>query len=216
MAIMIKKEAGQTDREELLNTISHGIAASAAIGGCALLIIFGAMHPAAWSLFSMIVYGTCLILVYTTSTFYHYSKNSTIKKRLRIADHACIFLMIAGTYTPILLITIGGVLGWVLFAVQWILAISGILLKIFFTGKYEFLSILMYITMGWLAVFKIDYLHDVIPEIGFWLLIVGGLSYTLGIIFYLIDCKMRFAHFIWHLFVIKGSVLHFLVILLYV
>lgn len=213
---MIKTEAHQSNLEEKLNSISHALAACASIAGFVVLIISGAMHSAAFSLFTVIVYGLCLIFVFTASALYHSTQNPVIKNRLRIMDHSGIFLMIAGTYTPVLLLIIGGTWGWAFLAIQWMLAIAGVIIKIFFTGRFEFLSLIMYLMMGWLGLLKIEYLYNTLPATGYWLLISGGLAYTSGILFYIIDHKVRFAHFIWHLFVVKGSILHFLMILLYV
>lgn len=206
----------QTRQEELFNSISHGITALAAIGGLVVLIVFGAKSDKNWSLFSALFYGISLLLLYVFSSVYHLLKHPKAKRVFMILDHCGIFLLIAGTYTPVMLITIGGTLGWTFFAFQWGMAAIGIALKVFFTGKYDLLSTLMYAIMGWIIVLKIELLKTLLPETAFWLLVAGGLAYTAGIMFYIIDYHMKMAHFVWHLFVIAGSILHFLMLVLYV
>ncbi len=206
----------QSVTEEWFNAVSHGVAALTAVGGFVILIVFGLQSEAQWSLFSAFFYGISLILLYTASTLYHAVQKIKWKHVFNIFDHSGIFLLIAGTYTPVLLITIGGNLGWTLFGVQWGLAIIGIILKIFFTGRYEIASLMMYAFMGWFILFKIGFLYAALPTIGFWLLVGGGLAYTIGIIFYVLDKRLFLSHFIWHLFVVAGSVMHFLLVLLFV
>ena len=139
-----------------------------------------------------------------------------MKHVFRVLDHSSIFILIAGSYTPVLLISIGGNIGWSMFIAQWSMAIFGIIFKIRYTGKYEFISILLYLTMGWMAVFQWDHLINSISEPAFKLLLSGGLAYTIGILFYLFDYKFKYFHFIWHLFVIIASALHYMMILKYV
>ena len=200
--------------EETLNSISHGFAAIASVIGFIALTLNSSKQE--WVLFSSIVYGLSLIILYTCSTLYHWSRNKKIKHVLRIADHCSIFILIAGTYTPILLISIGGSVGWYFFGIQWALVLIGIVLKLFYTGKYEIISVLIYITMGWMVIFKWDYLTNSISDTAFNLLLAGGIIYTIGILFYLLDSKIKYFHFVWHLFVITGSVLHYIVIFKYV
>jgi len=145
---MLKKEVEkQTYREEWFNTISHGITALTAIGGLVVLIIFGALSDKQWTLFSALFYGLSLVALYTFSTLYHGLRNEKAKRLFNILDHCGIFLLIAGTYTPILLVAIGGTRGWVFFGVQWGLALFGVILKIFYTGKFRLASTLVYIFM---------------------------------------------------------------------
>lgn len=125
-------------------------------------------------------------------------------------------MLIAGTYTTVLLISIGGFTGWLFFGIQWSMALIGILLKVFFTGKYNLLSTLLYAIMGWIIVFKIDLVKASLPDPAFWLLVSGGLTYTVGIIFYIVDTRMKYSHFIWHLFVMAGSILHFIMMAMYI
>lgn len=206
----------QTQGEEISNAISHGITALTAIGGFVVLIVFGAKSDQEWSLFSALFYGVSLVLLYTFSTLYHGITHRKAKRVFNILDHCGIFLLIAGTYTPVMLITIGGVTGWVFFGIQWSMAVIGIILKIFFTGRFNLLSTLLYAFMGWIIVFKYELIRSALPDPAFWLLAAGGLSYTVGIIFYIIDHRMKFAHFIWHIFVMAGSLLHYLMMVLYI
>ena len=208
-------ENQQTYIEEMLNSISHGIAAIASIIGFIALIIFTSSHQE-WMLFSTIVYGMSLIILYTSSALYHGSRNKKMKQVFRILDHCSIFVLIAGTYTPVLLISIGGSIGWWIFGIQWTLALMGFIFKFFYTGKHESISILIYIIMGWMITIKWDYLTNAISDSALNLLLAGGIIYTIGIFFYILDSKIKYFHFIWHLFVIAGSTLHYIMIFKYV
>jgi len=200
--------------EEILNSVSHGIAAIASIVGLIALIINSSKQE--WMLFSVIVYGSSLIILYTFSTLYHGVRNERIKHLFRILDHCSIFILIAGTYTPILLISIAGSTGWWMFGIQWILVLIGFIFKLFYTGKYESISVFIYIMMGWMVVFKWDYLTNAISDSAFNLVLAGGIIYTIGIFFYLLDSKIKYFHFVWHLFVMTGSTLHYIMIFKYV
>ena len=210
------KRTHQTDTEEWFNTISHGIAALASAGGFVLLVMLGNSSEQSFALFSSLVFGASLVSLYTFSTIYHGARNEKTKKIFHILDHCGIYLLIAGTYTPVLLVSIGGTTGWVIFGVQWAIALTGVGLKIFYTGKFDLLSTLMYAIMGWMIVLRWQELVASIPSDALALLLAGGISYTLGIVFYLIDTRMKFSHFIWHLFVMAGSFLHFIMIVKYV
>jgi len=213
---MTNKRTEQSNFEEWFNTISHGITALVAIAGLVVLIVMGARSDEPYGLFSAIFYGISLVILYTMSALYHGIQNKSTKELFNIFDHISIFLLIAGTYTPVLLVTIGGSTGWTLFGIQWGIALLGIVLKVFFTGRYEIASLLLYAIMGWMIVFRIDELAAQIPSGGFWLLVSGGVAYTAGIIFYVIDTRLKLAHFIWHLFVIAGSLLHYLMMVMYI
>lgn len=206
----------QTRREEWFNAISHGITALTAIGGLVVLIVFGARSDKEWSLFSALFYGGSLVALYTFSSVYHAITHEKAKYIFNILDHCGIYLLIAGTYTPVLLITMGGTAGWVLFGIQWGMAAIGVILKIFYIGRYSLLSTFMYALMGWIIVVKINTIASLLPAPAFWLLVSGGLAYTVGIVFYIIDGKMRYAHFIWHLFVMAGSILHYMMMVMYI
>lgn len=206
----------QTIGEEIANSVSHGITALCAIAGFVIILIFGIKSEKEFSIFSALFYGLSLISLYTFSTLYHSLRNKTAKRVFNILDHCGIFLLIAGTYTPVSLLSIGGTTGWLLFGIQWGIAFVGISLKVFYTGRFNTLSTILYAFMGWMILFKIDLVKFVLPIPAFWLLATGGFAYTIGIVFYIIDTRMKFSHFIWHLFVIAGSVLHFLMMVLYV
>lgn len=211
-----KSHKHQTYSEEVLNSISHGLTALTAIGGFVVLIVFGAISNEQWALFSALFYGLSLVALYTFSTLYHSLRNQKSKRFFNILDHCGIFLLIAGTYTPMLLVSIGGTTGWVIFGLQWGLALIGIVLKIFYTGRFRLASTLIYIFMGWIIVFQWKTLVSSIPDPAFWLLISGGIAYTVGTIFYMLDGRIKYSHFIWHLFVMAGSILHYLMIIMYV
>lgn len=213
---VIESTQAQSKTEEWFNSVSHGITALTAIGGLVVLIVMGAKSDQHLSLFSALFYGSSLVLLYIFSTVYHGLRHQPSKHVFNILDHCGIYLLIAGTYTPILLLTIGGTTGWIFFGFQWTMALIGITLKIFFIGKYRLLSTLMYALMGWVIVVKINLVKSLLPEPAFWLLVSGGLAYTVGIIFYVIDYRMKLAHFVWHLFVMAGSILHYLMMVMFV
>lgn len=206
----------QTNTEEWFNTISHGITALAAIVGFVILVVLGNSSEKCCTLFSSIIYGLSLVSLYTFSTLYHGLRNEKAKRVFQILDHCGIYLLIAGTYTPVLLVSIAGTTGWMIFGVQWTIALIGIVMKIFYTGKFDKISTLIYAVMGWMIVIKWQELVDSIPSAALNLIIAGGILYTLGIVFYLIDTRIKFSHFIWHLFVIVGSLIHYIMIVKYV
>lgn len=204
----------QTPFEEKLNTVTHAIGVLFGIAALILLIVFN-NQKSHWSLFSVIVYGISIIVLFTASTLYHAVKGAKRKHYFRIVDHISIYLLIAGTYTPVLLITLHGSLGWMLFWIVWAIAAFGVILKLFFTGRFEIFSTLLYLVMGWLIVFDFSNLSDVIGSNGILFLFGGGLSYTVGILFYAIQ-KIPYNHVIWHLFVLAGAIFHFFMIFFYV
>ena len=198
----------QSKREELLNAWSHGIGAVLGIVGLILLIInVDSSKP--WSLFSVIIYGLSIVILFTASTAYHAISNYDLKQKFRVVDHISIYLLIAGTYTPVLLIMLPESLGWPLFYAVWGIAIFGVILKLFFTGKFEIFSTLLYLVMGWLIVFDFSTLSELMHPNGILWLFAGGLFYTVGIVFYAIH-KIPYNHVIWHFFVLAGAICHFL------
>ena len=204
----------QTKLEEQLNAWTHGIGAALGIAALVLLIVY-ADNSKPWSLFSVNVYGISIIILFLASTFYHAVKGEKRKHYFRIVDHVSIYFLIAGTYTPILLITLTDSLGWPLFWTVWGIAAFGVILKLFFTGKFEIFSTLLYLVMGWLIIFDFSNLSDAIGPNGILWLFAGGLSYTVGIIFYALQ-KVPYFHVIWHLFVLGGAICHFFMIFLHV
>lgn len=203
----------QSRFEEKLNAQTHGLGALLGIVALILLIIFDT-HKTAYSLFSVIVYGISIIILFTASTLYHSVKDERKKHYFRIVDHVSIYLLIAGTYTPVLLISLNHSLGWTLFYVVWGIALFGIVLKLFFTGKFEIFSTLLYLVMGWLIIFDFTNLANIFGD-GILFLFAGGLAYTVGIVFYAIH-RIPYNHVIWHLFVLAGAIFHFFMIFFYV
>lgn len=203
----------QSHFEERLNALTHGIGVVLGIAALILLIMFES-HKTPYSLFSVMVYGFSIIILFSASTLYHSVKSEKSKHYFRIIDHISIYLLIAGTYTPVLLISLSESLGWTLFYVVWGIAAFGIVLKLFFTGRFEVFSTLLYLVMGWLIVFDFSNLSAIFGD-GILLLFAGGMSYTIGIVFYVIH-RIPYHHVIWHLFVLAGAIFHFFMILFYV
>jgi len=204
----------QTRREEQLNAATHALGALLGIAGFIMLLIFNT-NKTVYSLFSVIVYGLSIIILFSASALYHSVKSETRKHYFRIIDHISIYLLIAGTYTPVLLITLDQSKGWTLFWVVWGIALFGVILKLFFTGKFEIFSTSLYLFMGWLIAFDFGALLDLMPTNGVIFLIVGGLAYTVGIVFYAIQ-RIPFNHVIWHLFVLAGAIFHYFMVFFYV
>lgn len=204
-----KKHPIQSSGEEFLNSISHTLAAIASFMGLILLVTLATKNGNVSVVLATITYGVSTCILFTLSSIYHYVQKPAIKEKLRIADHCSIFIMIAGTYTPVLVIKVDGIHILIL---QWSLVLLGVIFKIYFTGRFELISLIIYLTMGWLALFIIDDLYLTMASTEFWLMIMGGLAYTLGIIFYVFDHRIKYGHFIWHLFVLQGSVFHFIMI----
>lgn len=200
-------------QEELANALTHGIGVIAGIAGGAVLITLAALYGDVWHIISASVFTASLILLYSSSTLYHAIPGKRAKARLQVLDHCAIFVLIAGTYTPFTLVSLQGAWGWSIFGVAWGLAALGIIFKLFFTGRYEKLSTAVYVAMGWMIVIALKPLIDSLPLVSFGWLLAGGLLYTAGTYFYHRE-KMRFAHAIWHLFVLGGSVCHFIAVTL--
>jgi len=201
--------------EEKINIISHAIGFVLSIVALVLLVTHASMHGDVWHIVSFSIFGASLIILYAASTFYHSAKKPELRKRLKIIDHASIYVLVAGSYTPFTLVTLKGTLGWVIFGISWGLALTGIILKLFFTGKYNLISTSMYVIMGWVIVIAIKPLINNLPSDGFLWLLAGGISYTLGAILYSIK-KIKFNHAIFHIFVLTGSFCHFISVFFYV
>lgn len=204
----------QSKKEELLNAWSHGLGAVLGVVGLILLIINVDTNKP-WYLFSVIVYGFSIIILFTASTAYHAITNYDLKQKFRIVDHISIYLLIAGTYTPVLLIALPNSLGWPLFYAVWGIAFFGVILKLFFTGRFEIFSTLLYLVMGWLVVFDFTTLSELVDPNGILWLFSGGLFYTVGIVFYAIH-KIPYNHVIWHFFVLGGAICHFMMMYFHV
>lgn len=204
-----------TNGEELANSITHGIGILLSVAALVLLVTFGALYGDSWGVTSGAIFGTTLVLAYSASTVYHCLRSERAKRIGRKLDHASIFLLIAGTYTPFLLVSLRGPWGWSLFGVVWGLCLTGMFLKFFLAGRFRVLSTVIYILTGWLIVIAFKPLLAALPVGGIWLLVAGGLCYTGGTVFYLWK-SLRYHHAIWHLFVLAGSICHFFSVLNYV
>jgi hemolysin III len=199
--------------EEFANAGTHGLGIILSFAAIVMMVFKVATSDSLVSLTGVLIFGFSMVLLYSSSTFYHLSKGPVVKRILRIMDHSTIYFLIAGTYTPVLL-TIGGTAGWIIFCIEWALTILGITFTLFFWDRYGILHVLFYIIMGWLAVFIWKPLLQTVTTPFIILMVSGGLSYTLGTIVYSMK-KMPFHHAVWHLFVLGGSVLLFLAIYLY-
>ena len=197
--------------EELLNSVTHGVGLALSAAGLVVLVVLASLHGSAWHIVSCAIYGTSLILLYGASMLYHASRKTEVRKRMRALDHASIYVLIAGTYTPLVLVNMRGGWGWTLFGLVWGAAIAGIVFKAFFAGRFTVVSTLLYLAMGWLVIIAIDPLLRALPDTGLLFLLLGGLAYSLGCFFYLRDAK-PFRHVVWHLFVLAGSVFHYFAI----
>ncbi len=212
MAIQAKK---YDKKEEFLNIATHGIGFLLSVAALVLLVVFASIRGNAWHIVSYSIYGTSLVVLYLASTLFHWSKKPSRRLRLNIFDHASIYVLIAGTYTPLLLVTLRGPWGWSLFGVVWGMAIIGIVLKFFFTGRYNKISTLAYVIMGWVVIIALKPLIENLSTPGLIWLAIGGLSYSIGAVFFLLN-KIPYNHAIFHLFVLGGSIAHFITIFWYV
>jgi hemolysin III len=206
------QKSSEYHNEESFNAISHAIGAVFAVLGMFLLLSRNS-DKTEYATLSIFIYSLTLIAMLVVSTAYHTTNKPKLKKGLRILDHINIYFLIAGTYTPVALITLLNGNGWTIFYAVWAIVALGTLFKLFYTGKYEFLSLLLYVAMGWLIVLDFENLIDLMPSLGIQLLFLGGAFYTLGIIFYAWR-RIPYNHFIWHLFVLGGAVSHWLMIYL--
>lgn len=204
----------QTPIEERWNWLTHGFGFLLSVLGLFFLLFYDA-HKTSYSTFSILLYSVSLMVLYFASSAYHYTNDISLKNRFRVMDHISIYLLIAGTYTPVTLIGLLDSKGWLLFILVWSFAGFGSILKLFFTGKFEILSVTLYLVMGWLIMLDITALTDVVGSEGIMYLMLGGLAYTFGIIFYAFN-KLNFNHVIWHVFVLAGSVFHYIFVLKFI
>ena len=204
-----------TDGEEVFNAVSHGIGALLSIAGLVILVVCSVIPFNPLKFASSIVFGVSLILLFSASMLYHAVSQPLAKAVLRVLDHTSIFLLIAGTYTPVTLVTLGGVTGVTLFAVVWIAAVVGVILNAISIERFKIFSMICYVAMGWVVIFALSPLMQALAPAGVALLVAGGLCYTLGLLFYRLK-RIPYMHGIWHLFVLAGAVLHYLCILFYV
>lgn len=202
-------------KEELWNVITHGFGLLMSITALVFLVVWSSLYMSVWHIVSFSIYGASLVVLYLASTVYHLAKKPQLKKRLNVFDHASIYVLIAGSYTPYMLVTLRGPWGWSIFGVVWGMAIAGIIFKIFFTGRFDKLSTAAYVIMGWIAVVGFYPLIMKLAVPGLIMLVVGGIFYTVGAFFYLRE-KISFNHVIFHVFVLLGSISHFISIFFFV
>lgn len=204
-----------SSKEEKLNVISHGIGLVLSVVALFLLLIKASNTGDSIAIISFTIYGLSMVILYAASTFYHASKTPELRYKLNIFDHASIYVLIAGTYTPFTLVTLNGWVGWTIFGVSWGLALTGITLKLFYTGKYDKASTIAYVLMGWLIIFAIKPLIASLSYEGLLWLFSGGIFYTVGAILYSMN-KVKYNHAIFHIFVLLGSFSHFMAVYYYI
>lgn len=202
-------------KEEKLNVITHGLGLLLSIAALVLLVVYASKYGTVWHITSFAIFGASLIVLYAASTLYHYAKNPSLRFKLNILDHSAIYVLIAGTYTPFCLVVLKGWVGWTIFGVSWGLALIGIIFKIFYIGKYDRISTIAYVLMGWVIIFAIKPLINEFPVKGLIWLLAGGLAYSIGAILYSRK-SMRYNHAIFHVFVLIGSFCHFMAVFFYV
>jgi len=207
--------ASYSTKEEIAHSVSHGVGLLLSVIGLATLIVYSSLYGDAWHIVSSSIYGATLIALYTSSTLYHAVTIPDLKKILQKIDHAAIFLLIAGTYTPFLLVNLRGGWGWTLFGVIWSIAIAGMIMELIVKKRNKLISVGLYLGLGWIVMIAIEPMMVNVEIGGLVLLLIGGLFYTLGVIFYVWK-TLVYHHAIWHLFVLAGSAFHFFAIFLYV
>ena len=201
--------------DNVLSAVTHGTGFGLAVAGLVVLIVVAVHSGSPLRVVTFTIYGACLVLLYLFSTLYHSLIFTKAKNVFQILDHSSIFLLIAGSYTPYSLVAIGGAWGWVLFGLIWVLTIIGIIYYIFNRGKYTIFDTILYVFMGWLVILSARYLYVRLSPTGFWLLVLGGVAYTVGAFFYTMQ-NIPYIHVFWHLFVMLGSILMYFSVLLYV
>lgn len=216
---MLTRPAGvaqYTVGEEIANAVTHGVAALLSIAGLAVLVAFAVLYSGSPKVVAAVsIFGASMVFLYTASTLYHSIPNPRAKKVLQYLDHSMIYVLIAGSYTPFCLITLQGYTGIALQCAVWLIAIAGISLQAVLLNKADWINCLLYLSMGWLAVFVIDPLVSTLDSTGLALLVAGGLAYTVGVVFYIFE-RIPFSHAIWHTFVFAGTTLQFFSVLFYV
>jgi len=204
-----------TRREEYANIATHGLGVLLSIAALVLMVMYAVKHGDPYHIVGVSIFGATLILLYLGSTFYHLATHPETKHVLRVVDHSCIYLLIAGSYTPFTLVSLRGGWGWTLFGLTWGLAVAGVVFKIFFTHRFNLLSTMMYVALGWLVVIAAKPVIDHVPSGGIAWLAAGGFMYTFGVVFYLWR-RIPYHHAIWHVMVMAGSFCHFLAVYYYV
>ena len=215
LAVLLNPKRVQSQGEEIANSISHGVGLVGALVGTPFLVMHAVRHGDAGFIVGTSVFSASMILLYLASALYHAWPIGKAKRCFRIIEHCAIFILIAGTYTPLTLGILRGALGWTLFGVIWGLAIAGVVLKAFYKTAHPILSTCLYLLMGWLLVIAVKPLVASMPATGLFLLIAGGLSYTACVAFFATDSRVPYGHLIWHLFVMAGTTCHFFLVLWY-
>ena len=211
---LTSQERAQSVAEEVANSVSHGVSLLAAVAVSPVLVVSAVQRDSSAQIVGASVFAFTMVLLYLTSTLYHMLARNKAKRVLRILDHSAVFLLIAGTYTPFTLGVLRGTWGWTLFGLVWGIAVLGVVLKSFGGVRYQRLSTILYLAMGWLMIIAVKPLWLNMPSWGLFWLAAGGVAYTAGVGFYAAK-RIRYAHFIWHLFVIAGTVCHFIAVLRY-
>lgn len=201
--------------EEIANSLTHGFGLVLSLAGFAFLVTLAALNGDRWHIASSIVYGASLVVLYAASTCYHGTTIPKLKQRLQVVDHCCIYLLIAGSYTPFALVVLGGAFGTGLLAFVWAFALFGIAMKLIFRGRYNAAGVVSYLAMGWVGIIAVQPLYLALGAVPLALILAGGLSYSLGVIFFGWH-SIRHHHAIWHVFVLGGSIFHFLAVAIYV
>jgi len=197
--------------DELANSVTHGIGLGLSIAGFAALLVLAIVRGGVWQIVSCAIYGVTLVCLYASSTLYHGLPSRRVKRIFKIFDHSAIFLLIAGTYTPFLLVNLRGGWGWTLLGIVWSLAAAGVVLKVWFVDRHPMLSTGVYVLMGWLAFIAVKPIFHAVPTAGLIWLLAGGLMYTVGVVFYAWK-RIPYNHVIWHLFVMAGSICHYVAV----
>jgi len=213
--VLEMRERTQSRGEEIANSVSHGVGMMAALAAAPILIVSAAQRGGAAQIVGASIFAAAMVLLYLTSTLYHALPRNRVKRLFQILDHGAIYLLIAGTYTPFTLGVLRGAWGWTLFGLVWGLALAGVVLKAVAGIRHPRLSTSLYVAMGWLALIAIEPLWLHLPAWGLFWLLAGGIAYTLGVVFFALDGRVRYSHFVWHLFVLAGTACHFVAVLGY-
>ena len=214
MKTILVKTLGLMELEDRANGITHAAGMGGALAGLVLLAILSAQTGDPWKIVSVCIYGATLVLLFTASTLYHTSRSATLRRSLRMLDHAAINMLIAGTYTPFMLVNLRGPWGWSLFGALWFLALASTILDLSSAGRFKIAKTILYLVMGWIIVIAMPPLAHSISTAGLVLLVAGGVIYSVGTAFYALDKRIAFGHVVWHVFVLAASVCHFLSITL--
>lgn len=208
MGIRLSDPRQRSTREEIANSVTHGVGLTLSVAGLALLVVFASLYGTAWHIVGSSIYGATLVVLFAASTLYHSARTPKLKRAFKIADHSCIFLLIAGTYTPYTLTHLRGGWGWTLFGVVWGFAVLGIVFKMLFVNRFRMATPIVYLAMGWLIVIAVKPVMELVPLDNLIWLVAGGLMYTAGLIFYVTD-RIPYSHTVWHMFVLAGSFCHY-------